>query len=133
MTRRIGIFLMSICLTVVPTQAWQGQTDNKPSAELEQMTEGELAHEALSACFGGASTNIDHGSAPVVQKEALKYITTISRYARRQNRGTTPWWAIAMYDATQVGDRMRCQDIWHEVVRQASIGDTQGEEQKRKL
>lgn len=133
MTRRIGIFLISLCLTVVPTQAWQGQTDNKPSAELEQMTEGELAHEALSACFGSASTNTDHGNAPMVQNEALKYITTISRYARRQNSGTTPWWAIAMYDATQVGDKMRCQDIWHEVIRQARVIDIQGEEQKTTL
>ncbi|MGH8010264.1 MAG: hypothetical protein ACREQ3_24990, partial [Candidatus Binatia bacterium] len=119
MTRRIGIFLVAACLTVVPTQAWQGQPDNKPAAELERMTEGELAHEALSACFGGASLGTANGSAPSVQKEALRYITTISRYARRQNGGTTPWWVIDMYDATQTGDRAQCQNIWHQVVAQA--------------
>jgi len=117
MIRFAGLLLVFIGYTAVPILAWQGPHDNQPLAQLEQMREAELAHEAFSACSGSGSAKADPGSAPSMQKEALTYITLISRYARRQNRGTTPWWALALYDATRAGNQSQCEAIWQQVAK----------------
>ncbi|MGH7963000.1 MAG: hypothetical protein ACRERD_14405 [Candidatus Binatia bacterium] len=131
MIRFISLLVVFIGCTAVPLQAWQGPHDNQPLAVLEQLHEGELAHEAFSACVGSVSANPASSIAPSMQKEALTYITTISRYARRQNRGTTPWWALALYDATRAGSSTQCEAIWQQVAKQNGIKETGGDTQKK--
>lgn len=111
-----GIGLLA-SLWALPVHAWNGKQDNKPIAELERMVEGELAYEASIVCRDAAATAPASGNVTTIQKDALAYINTISRYGRRLNRGTTPWWSIAMYKAIQAGDGTQCEAIWQKVVK----------------
>lgn len=108
-------------LWTLPVYAWSGKHENKPLAELERLVEGELAHEAAAVCRGSTVTGPATGDSPALQKDALSYLNTLSRYGRRLNRGTTPWWSIATYKAVQAGDRSQCDTIWQQVVKDASI------------
>jgi len=114
-----------------PVYAWSGKHENKPIADLERMIEGELAHEAVAACRGSTAVDPATGSSPALQKDGLSYLNTLSRYGRRLNRGTTPWWSIAMYKAIQAGDKSQCDTIWQRVAEDVSIEGVNREEGQR--
>ena len=89
-----------LLLSPLTAAAWS-TTDAKPVAELELMDDGELAHEALTACLNVA-LNLP-GSI-----QASNYLLTVYHVLRKKHGGAAPSWMGEMLHASTSGDSDQC-------------------------
>jgi len=124
-------FVFFSCLLMARSAiAWDGKKDNKPVAELELMTQKELAREAAGPCISYAiikqmvkeKENSDPSAARKYQSlgnnqqiEAMNYVQTIGRVARKQNGGKDPEWPLNMMTAMAKGESDRCYNFSNEM------------------
>src|SRR5262245_3220354 len=86
----VFVTLACCCWPFYAQAVWHGKQDNKPVAELERMSEGELVMEAYFACSNSAiAANVHKGDTPV-PGEAAAYLAVIERVARKKQKGTSP-------------------------------------------
>ena len=130
--KSISVVIFFSCLLMVPGSsiAWDGKKDNKSVAELELMTPKELAREAAGPCISYASTvqivkekeKDDPSTARKYQSlginqqiEAMSYVETIGRVARKQNGGKDPEWPLNMMTAMTKGEGNKCYGFSNEM------------------
>jgi hypothetical protein len=91
-------------------------SDIKPIAELELMTQRELAWEAERACHKLVALNqirsrfsaTAMASQASNQYRAEDYMQTVGRVARKLNGGTMPLWVGEMDSASRTSDALAC-------------------------
>jgi len=76
-----------------PIEVWAGAQNARTVAELELMTEEELAGQAMSACGDyQTSRGLDYQQSST----ALTQFQTVSHVVRKKKKGTLPQWLIEM-------------------------------------
>lgn len=73
--KETAALVVALLLIGVSARAWDGPASNKPTAELEQMTDEQLINEGLSVCLKAGA----HGST------ATQYLRTVAGVARARH------------------------------------------------
>ena len=104
---------------------WEGVQDDKRAAELNAMSESDLASEAFDVCIQRALTDkffngSEVASAPVAV-QATDYLNTLAAAARRQNGGEQPPWMSQLLNAKTA---KQCQRGFRSFAQITSNGKT---------
>jgi hypothetical protein len=104
-TRSLIIALLIALLTfaaAAPCEAsYSGKRDNKSVAELDLMSDFELSSEASTVCIDTAGGAANLG-------DAVDYLQTISRIARKHHGGMTQTWVTGYLTAIGSRDTNQC-------------------------